>query len=507
MTGKHFLLIIILFLPLFIYGQYNVVPQFQEAQIKKGKFRLTASSRIVTDTDSYEIIKQDLMIFKKELGSIAGLELTILKGEYQKGDIVFSLEVNNQTLGEEGYEMDIEKQVLIKSKTTKGSFYAMQSLLQLLKQDSKIQHGFIRDFPNYAERGFMIDLGRKYFEVKYIETLIRKLAWMKMNFIHLHFTDWNGFRLKSDLFPGLAADQSYSKEEIRRIQDYAAKYHIIVVPEIDLPAHATTITDYNPYLSFSCPSMRSSRWQTISLERDGYSADGKAWTLDITRREVRSWIKALLDEWIPLFDGPYFHIGADEYQYDREKYACEELVSATKKMGYEYPGDVFVDYINEINEQVKSYGKTTQIWNWWRFSQNENRQNKTSIQPAKDIVINAWNRPRLEGILSDGYRVVITSETGEEGLYIVPSMGQKPGEYGYFDSKKIYEQWKPQAGENINGFKACLWTNRVEDKEDDWFNQFIHLPIAVLAERIWSVEHNSTLDQFQNRLNKVSFPF
>ena len=66
-------------------------------------------------------------------------------------------------------------------------FYAMQSLLQLFNQDSKIQNGSIRDFPKFSERGFMLDLGRKYFEIEYIENMIRKLAWMKMNFIHLHF--------------------------------------------------------------------------------------------------------------------------------------------------------------------------------------------------------------------------------------------------------------------------------------------------------------------------------
>ncbi len=494
-------------LPLFIYGQYNVVPGFQEVQVNKGKFQLTSSSRIVADAGSYKKLEQDLMVLKKELGLLTGIELAVIEGAFQKGDLAFTLDVNDESLGGEGYQMDIGRQVLIKANTITGSFYGMQSLLQLFEQDSKIQNGSIRDFPKFSERGFMLDLGRKYFEIEYIENMIRKLAWLKMNFIHLHFTDWNGFRLKSDLYPGLAAEQSYSKEEIRRIQDYAAKYHVMVVPEIDLPAHATVITDYNPYLGFECASMRSSWWQTASLEKAGYSTEGKAWTLDITRREVRTWTMALLDEWIPLFDAPYFHIGGDEYQYDREKYACKELVLAAKEMGYEYPGDVFVDYINEINEQIKSYGKTTQIWNWWRFSQNEDRQNKTSIQPAKDIVINAWNRSRLEDILADGYRVVITSETGEEALYVVPGIGRKRGDYGYFDSKMIYEQWKPQTDPNVNGFKVCLWTNEVEDEQDNWFNQFIDLPIAVLAERTWDAKHDMSLEQFQHRLEKVIFPF
>lgn len=508
-TRKHLLFTIIfyLFLPFVINGQYNVVPGFQEVEIKKGNYRLTTSSRIVADSGSYVLLERDLMVFQRELELLTGKTLAVVEGKFQEGDLVFTLDTIDESLGEEAYQMDIARQVLVKARTTNGAFFGMQSLLQLFEQDDKIQKGFIHDFPLYAERGFMIDMGRKYFEIEYIETLIRKLAWMKMNFIHLHFTEWNGFRLRSELFPGLAAQQSYSKEEIRRIQDYAAKYHVMVIPEIDLPAHATTITDYNPFLGFKCPSMRSSWWQTYSLEHAGYLVDDQAWTLDITRREVRSWIMALLDEWIPLFDGPYFHIGGDEYQYDREKYACEELVLAAKEMGYEYPGDVFVDYINEINEQVKSYGKTTQIWNWWRFSQNEDRQNNTSIQPAKDIVINAWNRPRLEDILNDGYRVVITSEEGEEALYVVPSMGRKPGEYGYFDSEKIYEQWSPQTHPNVNGFKVCLWTNDAEDKEDGWYDRFIDLPIAVLAERTWDSKHDHTLEQFQLRLGKVIFPF
>ena len=474
--------------------------------MEKGIFTLTPDSRIVADASTCQKLERELMVFRKELGLLTGMELALVEGGFQKGDLVFTLGAHDESLGNEGYQMEIARQVLINANTTRGAFYGMQSLLQLFAQDRNLQRGSIRDFPRFGERGFMIDAGRQYFEIAYIESLIRKLAWIKMNFIHLHFTEWQAFRLKSDLFPGLAPEQSYSKEDIRRIQDYAATYHIMVVPEIDLPAHATVITEYNPYLAFACPSMRSSWWQTHSMEEAGYAAGDQAWTLDITRREVRSWIKALLDEWIPLFDGPYFHIGGDEYQYDREKYACEELVMAAKQMGYEYPGDLFVDYFNEMNEHVKSHGKTTQIWNWWRFSHNEERQNHTSIQPAKDIVINVWNRSRLEDIVADGYRVIITSEEGEEALYVVPDYGHKPGDYGYFDAKKIYEQWKPQTAPNVLGFKVCLWTGEVEDKPDEWFNQFIDLPIAVLAERTWDIEHDNSIEQFQIRLNSVMFP-
>ena len=161
-----FTIIFYLVLPSFIYGQYNVIPGFQEVQINKGKFQLTASSRIVADSGSYKKLEQDLMVFKKELGLLTGMELAIIEGEFQKGDLAFTLDANDENLGEEAYQMDIASQVLIKANTTKGTFYGMQSLLQLFGQDSKIQNGFIRDFPKYTERGFMLDLGRKYFEIE-----------------------------------------------------------------------------------------------------------------------------------------------------------------------------------------------------------------------------------------------------------------------------------------------------------------------------------------------------
>ncbi len=503
---KHvlFATIFYLFLPLVSRGQYNVVPQFREVQAREGSFKLlTSTSRIVADAASYKVLERDLVVFKKELKLLSGMELAVLEGEPRDGDLVFSLDAHDDALGEEGYQMDIAGQVQVKANSAKGAFYAMQSLLQLFMQDKEIPNGQVRDFPQYAERGFMIDLGRRYFEVEYIETLIRKLAWQKMNFIHLHFTEWNGFRLKSDLFPGLAAEQSYSKEDIRRIQDYAAKYHVMVIPEIDLPAHAEAITDYNPYLGFKCPSM-GGKYGT------GDPQDNKGGTLDISRREVRSWIKALLDEWIPLFDGPYFHIGGDEYQYDNDKYACKELVKAAKEMGYEYPGDVFVDFVNEVNEQVKSYGKTTMVWNWWRFCKDSDRQNKTSIQPAKDIVIDAWvsrkGSFRRPEILADGYKIMTTGDImkGTAYLYIVPGR-----EKVYFHPRKVYEQWQPQTHPNIKGYEVCLWCDgkSIDVEDDAWFTPFVDLPLAIVAERTWDSPCKTSLEQFKARFNAAAFPF
>jgi len=495
-------LAILIMLSVNLMAQPNVLPKVQEWNAEKGYYKLSNTSRIVCSKANYELLKADLIQFQSDMQLLSGKKLYIAHDQPRKNDLFFSLEPNDKKTGSEGYTMDIDAFITTKASTVHGVFYGMQTLLQLTKQNERIKKGSITDYPLVAERGFMIDCGRKYFEIDYIENLIRQLAWMKINFIHLHFTEWNGFRLKSELFPGLASEKAYSKQDIRRIQDYAAKYHVTVVPEIDVPAHSTAITDYNPYLGFKCHSMRyAEKWQG-----DEANKQGKAWALDVTRPEVKSWLRALLDEWIPLFDGPYFHIGGDEWQYDREKLQCPEFVEATAAKGYKYPGDLYVEWINEMNEQVKSYGKTTQIWNWWNFSPNEEQQNKTSIHPDKDIIVNVWNHPRQKEILDAGYKTILTSEEGPEALYVTPFDGtgdKKPGDYGVFQSKRIYEEWIPNTHPNVNGFKVCLWTNKAEDKADEWFNQFYELPLAVFAEKTWSKNTHESLNDLEAKWNIV----
>lgn len=497
---KYFIVFsLMLFAVKFSMGQPQIIPSLREWTSDRGYYRLTNGSNIVYRQEDYEYLKSDMEQFRNDLLFVSGKNIPISTKSASRGDICFELGLNNDTIGEEGYEMKITSFISVRANTTKGIFYGMQTLLQIFHQKNIVAQGYTLDYPKVDERGFMIDCGRKFFEVEYIEALIRKLAWLKMNFLHLHFTDWNGFRLKSELFPGLASEEAYSKEDIKRIQNYAAKYHVLIVPEIDMPAHASFITTYNPYLGFRCQSMRESKWQGEKANQEG-----KAWTLDVTRTEVKSWIRALLDEWIPLFDSPYFHIGGDEWQYDSEKNECMEFVKAAIGKGYRYPGDLFVEWINEINNQVKSYGKTTQIWNWWNFSPDEKQQNHTSIHPDKDIVINVWNYIRQNEILDEGYQVIISTETGPDALYITPGIGnENPGEYGVFDSKKIYENWKPRKHPNIKGYKVCLWTDNAENRSDEWFNNYYELPLAVFSEKTWGGPRSASLNIFEKKLDMI----
>ena len=478
----------------------NVLPSVNEWQARSGFFELTKNTT-VSSTEKIPSVG----LFVQDLELIAGKKYTLAEAK-QAGDISFAY-TKEASFGEEGYSIAIGDKVEVLAGTEKGIFNATQTLLQILKQapeKNRLPRGVIKDNPILNERAFMMDVGRRYYEVPYLKQVIRNMAWQKLNVLHLHFTDWSGFRLKSDKFPTLASEQAYSKQDIRDLQDYAKQYHIMIVPEIDLPAHATHIIKWNPDLAFTCESMRNTRGNNW-LPQD-MNDQNPGWILDVSKPETRQFIKDLFDEFIPLFDGPYFHVGGDEWQYDKQKLECPELVAATKTLGYQYPGDIFVAWINEVNAQVKSYGKTTQIWSWWNFSPSAEKQNVTSISPDKDVVVNVWNKETQGIILQEGYSIISTFEDGPEALYITPGLnGKAPGDYGFFDSKSIYENWQPETSTQFKGYKVCLWADRAEQQADEWFNQHYDVPLMVFAEKAWGVKGSADFPAFLENTKKIGF--
>lgn len=475
-------------------AKQNTLPAIKEWHGDKTQLQLSKESRIVVSPKDKGILLTTANLLQQDIKFIAGLDLVIVvNNTASKSDILLKLNDDTKKENNEAYSLNISKKVIITASGANGVYYGTQSLLQMLKTSENkksLPSGTGFDEPDYKVRAVMIDLGRRYFEMEYLEFVLRNMAWYKLNTLHLHFTDWTGFRLESDTFPGLASKEAYSKQDIRRLQDIAQKYHINIVPEIDLPAHATFMTDFNPDLAFDCKSMRfAKKWQG-----DEANKQNKAWTIDITKQKNRDWINAVLNEFIPLFDGPYFHIGGDEYQYDPEKYQCPELMAAMEERGYEKPGDVFIEWLNEANELVKSHGKQTKIWNWWRFGDNE-----TTLQPAKDIIVDVWNLPRQAQIIEDGYQVVLTPESQ---LYVSPGLEDEAG-YGIVDIQNIYESWQPVKHKNVLGYKVSIWSDKAEEHSDQWFEGKSVEAKAVLAEKIWGSKGSETVEGLLKRLSVV----
>lgn len=382
-----------------------------------------------------------------------------------QGDIFLTLDKPDQEIGNQGYLLEIDDYVKVQSSTATGIFYGGQTLLQMLHQGpthTQLPRGLAFDYPAFQQRGIMLDAGRKYWGLDYLFQTVRQMARLKLNVLHLHFTDWNAFRLESNQFPGLAKHIAYSKSEITALQSYARQWHVTLIPEIDLPAHATAITRYEPSLSFHCQSMSNSRWPGGELG---------GWTIDYSNLAARQWMKNLVDEFLVLFDSPYFHIGTDEVPEGNCTDQCPALVNYARENGYPYTGDVLIEWINTMNQLVKAHGKTTQIWSWYERTPH-------SLRLDEDIIINAWVEDGTpDTFLEAGYKVISSSENTH---YITPGLNLLP------DNEYLYHKWIPNTHPNILGYKLCIWADKRENEPDEYFESFIKIPRAVLAEKTWN---------------------
>ncbi|HEY1789533.1 MAG TPA: beta-N-acetylhexosaminidase [Verrucomicrobiae bacterium] len=471
------------------------VPSLRAWAGDEGEFTFSRNAPIIVDRKYHNQLVETASLLKNDLKQITGDDhRVVLKSKPKAGDLFLTLDNSDRDIGDEGYLLQVGKAATIRANTDTGVFYGTQTLLQIIALDaahSTIPRGTACDSPLCGYRGQMIDVGRRYYQMNYLENQIREMAWYKMNMLHLHFTDWDGFRLVSKTYPGLATSPAYSKEDIRQLQDVAKRYHITIVPEIDLPAHAKAMTDYDPKLRFTCDSMDTGHWA---------GSKNGGWMLDITRPEVRAWIKSLLDEFIPEFDGPYFHIGCDEWEFENKQWQCPELVDYMKKKGYAKPTDVFVEWINEVDAQVRSYGKTMQLWNWWDYKQSPD------LQPNKDIIINVWTAAP-DHFTTNGWKVIDSPEDGPDALYVSPGDGGTSlGQYGYVDSKRIYELWNMPSDPKLMGFQLCRWSDNVESESDAWLDNWARRPLQVLAERVWGGPRSTTVTAFYSRVDALGNP-
>lgn len=457
-----------------------------------GSLRLKPGLRIVYPGQSAEL-RAIATVFADQLHELTRLDAIVVAGAARSGDIVLAL--GKAADHPDAYALTVSDRVEVRAASATAVRLGTQSVLHLLKRADGMQslpRGQANDWPEQAKRMMFVDIGRKYYRVSELDDLMRQMAWLKLNTLGLHFNDWPAFRLRSPRFPGLADRLSYDRADVDHLQRTARRYGITIIPEIDLPAHATALIQYRPSLAFDCESMRQSEWLTRSAHE---RAKSLAWTVDITKAENRAFMQSILREFIPWFEGEYVHIGGDEYQYDADKTRCPELVAYAKEKGLQYPGDVFVDWINETNRFVKSMGKKTAIWNWWRF-----KDDKTSIQPDTDILIYVWNSPRLNDILASGYKVIVAPE---DKLYVVPGIENWDGSgYGMVDTTDAYLRMPFLRGPNIKGYMLALWSDAAESSTDRLMLARAYEPMAVVAERSWAGAASPTLDQFLDRLNE-----
>jgi hexosaminidase len=381
---------------------------------------------------------------------------------------------------DESYSLTVEPaSVRLEAKTDLGVLRGLETLIQLLSADETGYYfpcAMITDAPRFTWRGLLIDVGRHFQPVEVIKRNLDGMAAVKMNVLHLHLTEDQGFRVESKVFPKLqelGSDGMYfTQDQIKDLVVYAADRGIRVVPEFDLPGHSTSwFVAYPEYAS--APG-------SYAIERNfGVFAP----TFDPANERIYPFFDAFFKEMAGLFPDPYIHIGGDEvegHQWD----ANPGIQAFKKKHGFA-DNDALQAYFNgRLLAILTKHGKKMVGWD-------------EIFHPGlpKDIVIQSWRGAKslveaaqkgYQGILSNGYYVDLC----------------QPAEFHYLNDPLPADSPLDEAGRAlILGGEATMWSELATPETID---SRIWPRTAAIAERFWSPSSVRNVDDMYRRLGPLS---
>ena len=410
-----------------------------------------------------------------------------------RGDI--RLRLGATGLPKEGYRLSITKTgVRIAARTPIGAFWATRTLLQLSRAHSRLPRGTARDWPRYPDRGLMIDNGRKYFTPKWIAREIRRLSYLKLNRLHLHFSDNEGFRIESRTHPEAVSDPHLTQKQLKRLVALGRRYHVRLVPEIDMPGHMQAALAKHPELQLT--------------DVNGQRAPDK---LDYTKPEARKFARELIEEFLPLFPAREWHMGADEFlgilvPPTPADYARYPQLEAYAKKIYGPAAnakDGFLGFANEIATLVGKHGKTLRVWN-----DGIDGGNVVKLRPS--TVVEWWNNPAGPGsgpgpqdwialghpVLNAGwFPTYYVSGGPTKSVPPRPDMAWAYEDWDvnrflglYYTSRDAHEpEFVLPAGERLNrGSELHVWNDDPKGETEDEIARGIAPRLAVIAQKTWN---------------------
>lgn len=416
----------------------------------------------------------------------------------------------------EGYTLTVDDRgVLLQASTSAGLFYAAQSLIQLVSPDGKkIPYVSIDDAPRFSYRGLHLDVGRHMFPIAFIKKYIDLLARHKFNRFHWHLTEDQGWRIEIKKYPKLqeiaafrnetvigharTADRNnaksydgqryggfYTQDEIKEVIQYAAKRHVTIIPEIELPGHALAALAAYPDLGCTGgPYKAATTWGVF----DDVFCAGK--------EDTFIFLQGVLDEVIELFPSEYIHIGGDECPKTR----WEKCPHCKKRMKAENIKDTHAlqsYFIQRIEKYVNSKGK--KIIGWDEILEGGLAPNATVM---------SW-RGEEGGIAAaqQNHDVIMTPTGWCYFDYYQDTTKTEPLAIGgYLPISKVYS-YEPQPvkltaeqAKHILGVQANVWTEYM--KTSDYVEYMVYPRACAMAEVAWSSKENRNYEDFIKRLQK-----
>ncbi|WP_441250315.1 family 20 glycosylhydrolase [Kitasatospora sp. McL0602] len=459
----------------------TVVPALQQWTAGTGAYGFTASSRVLVDPAYAAELTTTGQVFAEDLSQLTGTTVPLANSAAaQPGDLLLTL--GGTDTRPDAYTLAVGQSVTVRAATDAGAFYGTRTLLQLLHQARSIPAGSAQDWSAYPERGLMVDAGRKYFTVPWLQQQIKDMAYAKLNYLHLHLSDTFGFRLESSTHPEITSAQHYTKQQITDLIALGARYHVTVVPELDLPGHLDAVLAAHPELRL----VNSSGTPNNDF-------------IDLANPASYTLMKDLITEYLPLFPAGYWHLGADEYITDYSSYP-QLLSYARAHYGANATAkDVFYGFVNWADAIVRAGGKTMRMWN------DGIKAGDGTIAPNADITVDYWYDYGLtpQQLTAAGHTVMNSSWTPTYYVY----GGDKP------DTRYMYESWQPglfQGGAALTdpsrnrGSALHVWCDNPGAETETQTAAGILAPLRTLAQQTWgSPKPVSTYAAFQALIGAV----
>ncbi len=490
----------------------NIIPIPMELVEDRGAFVLNDESSICAIGDEAKTIAD---FFAQKMRRSTGFDLAV---STDKADATIKLSIDPKLgLKEEGYTLTSTKDgVRIVGQSPAGLFYGMQSLMQLLPAEIEsfkqvdsviwsIPSVNIKDEPAFAYRGMLLDVCRHFLTVEEMKRQIDILAMFKINRLHWHLTEDQGWRIEIKKYPRLTEVGSkriegdgteyggfYTQEEIKEVVAYAQARFITIIPEIEMPGHSMGAIKAYPELACNPTRQDGSPYEVRNIwgvEEDVY-CPGKETTFEF--------LSDVIDEVAPLFPGEYFHIGGDECPKKRwEK--CPLCQKRIKAEGLKDEHELQSYVIRRAQDMLAKHGK--KLIGWDEILEG-------GLAPSATVM--SW-RGEEGGIQSAnmGHDVIMTPGSG--GLYIDHYQGDPKVEpvaiFGYAPLAKTYSYFPipkdiaEDKRHHILGAQVNLWGEYLYTAQAYEYRAYPRL--LALAELTWSPREKKNFEDFTRRLNNA----
>lgn len=491
----------------------NIIPKPNQLQVSNGYFTISKTTTIVYSNNGE---KNTANFFNRYLKKFYGFQLPIAKQATSNYISFATKQFIKAPDNGSAYSLNISpKAVNISGDGLEGTFYGMQSLLQLLpiakpqisNKQLTIPCLSITDAPNFMFRGMHLDVSRHFFGVDYVKQYIDFIALHKMNYFHWHLTDDQGWRIEIKKYPKLTSVGGfrkgtiigrypgtgndsiyyggfYTQEQIKDVVQYAANRYITIVPEIDVPGHSLAAITAYPELS-TTPDVPKQVGQTWGLTDINNVLNPTDTTF--------TFLQNVLNEVIDLFPGKYIHIGGDECnkKWWKESAFCQELM---KKEGLKNEDELQSYFIHRIEKMINAKGRLMMGW-------DEILEGGL----APNALVMSW-RGEQGGIeaAKQHHQVVMTP-----GTYCYFDHSQTKNEDSvtigsYLPVEKVYSynplpaELTAEEGKYILGAQGNVWTEYIGNTAK--LEYMIFPRMSALSEALWTKASNKSLPDFEKRL-------